>query len=285
MRIEAFYSFMKERENIRLKKENGLSKPWTDDVILQQYKFTNVNREHDKTTRWMREHWTNPNQNVPLEVQLFNCALFRYFGTIEFAEAIGYQYHWNAYKVDHIQGIAHLRLLARKKVFTGAYVITNQGIKAPKQNVVLEMFLTPFWEACPDLVRIARKTLSWEAVAKEMMKLRGFGGTGFMTKEILQDAMHTAVLRDCVDRNSWCPVGPGARRGLNRVYERPVKASVPEKQMLSEMRGLFSGKSLYWPSHFEPLDLHCIQFQLCEFDKYERVRLGEGKPRSRYNGE
>jgi hypothetical protein len=30
------------------------------------------------------------------------------------------------------------------------------------------------------------------------------------------------------------------------------------------------------------LELHDIQFQLCEFDKYERVRLGEGRPKSKY---
>ena len=45
MRIEAFYNFMKERELIRLRKEDGEPFPWTDDPNLQTYKFTNVKRK------------------------------------------------------------------------------------------------------------------------------------------------------------------------------------------------------------------------------------------------
>jgi len=44
-----------------------------------------------------------------------------------------------------------------------------------------------------------------------------------MAKEILVDAMHTPALPGIVDRNSWCPCGPGARRGINRIFGRPTK--------------------------------------------------------------
>ena len=128
---------------------------------------------------------------------------------------------------EHIRKTAEIRLERGEKVFTGAYVITNQGIKAPKQDVVIEEFLTPLWYKLPELVRTAEMTQSWQAVAKKMMELKGFGGTGFMTKEVLQDALHTSVFKCCVDRNSWCPVGPGAKRGINRVlgnvYDAPLK--------------------------------------------------------------
>ena len=29
--------------------------------------------------------------------------------------------------------------------------------------------------------------------------------------------------------------------------------------------------------------MRCIEHSLCEWDKYERVRLGQGKPRSKYH--
>jgi hypothetical protein len=38
-------------------------------------------------------------------------------------------------------------------------------------------------------------------------------------------------------------------------------------------------------SDFADLTLMDIQNCLCEFDKYERVRLGEGRPRSYYKPE
>jgi hypothetical protein len=33
-----------------------------------------------------------------------------------------------------------------------------------------------------------------------------------------------------------------------------------------------------------PIHAQDLQNCLCEFDKYERVRLGEGRPRSKYQG-
>ncbi len=119
-------------------------------------------------------------------------------------------------------------------------------------------------------------------VAERMRLLPGFGGTGFMTKEALQDVMHTPVLSNAVDRNTWCPAGPGARRGLNRIHGRSVAKLVSEGQLLSEMCSLFKDARAYMPPFIPELELNDILFQLCEYDKYERVRLGEGKPKARY---
>ena len=130
MRTKDFYEFMVKRETLRLRKETPEPYPWTDDPILQEYKFTNVKREHDKTTRWFWENVLDPNHYKPKEYLLFNCALFRYFGTIEFSEAIcGWNEMWATDK-EHIRNTAEARLAQGKKVFTGAYVITNQGIKS-----------------------------------------------------------------------------------------------------------------------------------------------------------
>ena len=281
MRTAEFYEFMKKRESLRLRKEAGEPWPWTDDEILQTYKFTNVKRAHDRTTKWF---WSELDQHVttPLTHQLFNCALFRYFGTTEFFKAVRWQSHWTDFEQSTVKSKAAYRLAHKERVFTGAYVITNQGISAPKYEVVVDHFLTPFWESCGELVDIARTTKSWEAVAKEMMTLKGFGGTGFMTKEILQDAMHTPVLSDCTDRNTWCPVGPGARRGINRVLGLDPKAPINADKGLDIMRQIFNTQDEYWPDYPGELELHDIQFQLCEFDKYERVKLGQGRPRSKY---
>ena len=282
MRTVDFYTFMKKRETIRLRKEYHMPFPWTDDPVFQTYKFTNVKRAHDKTTRWFWKNVLDKHHNAPKEYLLFNCALFRYFGTIEFSEAIG---GWTELWAEHkeiIRDIAKSRLEKNQKVFTGAYVITNQGIKAPKQDVVIDEFLTPLWYKLPDLVKIANETQSWQAVAIAMMKLKGFGGTGFMTKEVLQDALHTPVFVDCVDRNLWCPIGPGAKRGINRLLHRTFNSPLKPEEGLKVMLELFAARETHWPKNYVDLELHDIQFQLCEFDKYERVINNEGRPRSKY---
>ena len=45
---------------------------------------------------------------------------------------------------------------------------------------------------------------------------------------------------------------------------------------------LFDDRVVFWPEEWVELELHDIQFQLCEFDKYERVKHREGRPRSLY---
>jgi len=276
---ERFFEFMAKREKLRLTKESGAPWPWSDDPILNAYKFTNVKREHDRTTRWMRWNWTRPNENRPHGEIIFNCALFRYFGTSEFAGAVGWQTDWNA---SSIIDIAARRIVAKERVFTGAYIIPTLGESKPKHEVVCKGVLTPLWSVKGDLAHLAQESQSWETVGRRMMTLPGFGGTGFMTKEVLQDVMQTPVLRNAKDRNTWCPAGPGARRGLNRLYDRALAAGIKEAQLLSEMISLFEKAPRYLPDFMPELELHDIQFQLCEFDKYERVRLGEGRPKSKY---
>lgn len=278
--MEGFFTFMMERERLRLSKETGRPWPWSDDAILNKYKFTNVKRENDRTTRWMRDNWTRPHDNRPAGEIIFNCALFRYFGTIEFASALGWQDEWQS---ERCVALAKERAARQARVFTGAYIIPTLGHRGPKCEAVASLILTPLWEARERLADIALSTQSWERVATEMRKLPGFGGTGFMTKEVLQDVMQTRVLADAVDRNDWCPAGPGARRGLNRMHQREVTQSVKEAQLLDEMIGLFDASKAALPEFMPELELHDIQFQLCEYDKYERVRLGEGKPKARYH--
>ena len=274
-----FFDFMARREALRLRKESGASWPWSDDPILNEFKFTNVKREHDRTTRWMRRHWTGPNEERPGGEILFNCALFRCFGKVEFAEAVGWQTDWNP---DTVAAVAADRLARRLPVFTGAYKISNNGIKLPKQEVVCHHFLTPFWRRREALADEAERTKSWRQVSIAMRRIPGFGGKGFMTKEVLQDAMHTPVLRDVTDRNTYCPAGPGARRGLNRIHGRRVDQNLDEGRALHEMRALFQAAPNHLPDYMPELELHDIQFQLCEFDKYERFRLGQGRLKAKY---
>lgn len=274
-----FFAFMNEREQVRLNKEAGKPWPWTLDPILQKYKFTNVKRLHDRTTQWFLHNLYDKRRDEPLPVILFNCAVARYFGTIEFMQAVGWQ---KTFHPGILKNTAKYRLEHGEKVFTGAYVVTNGGIKAPKYQVVVDEYLAPLWEAAPTLVIVARETKRWEMVARAMYKLPGLGGSGFMTKEILQDAILTPLLEDAVDRKTWSPCGPGARRGLNRIWNRPTDAAFSEARGLEEMRELLTAAPDHLAPYMPELELHDIQFQLCEFDKYMRVQLGQGRPRSMY---
>ena len=48
-----YWYFASERQNIFWKKMNGESSPWTDDQILQEYKFCNSYRVNDRVSQYL----------------------------------------------------------------------------------------------------------------------------------------------------------------------------------------------------------------------------------------
>lgn len=291
-KIKAFFDFVVKRESIRLSKEAGDFYPWTDDPILSEYKFTNVYRHFDRTSAELIKNFYSLHYDDAPEDILMNAALFRYFGTYEFANVVGWQ-TYNEFDFEGIKETARVRLANKERVFTGAYVITNQGISAPKQEVVVDTFLSGLHKAMPTLLE-ARKLNNWEAMASAMRKLMGFGGSGFMTKETLLDTTYTGFWPSSEtlfhghrftfpeDWESWTPIGPGARRGISRLLGFDEPKAVKEDVCLYNILDMKLKQKDYYPQEWIPLSPHDIQFQLCEFDKYERVRLGQGRPRSKY---
>ena len=82
-------------------KAAGAPWPWSGDDVLNRHKFTNVKREHDRVTAWLRAHWTSAHSDADAATVLFNCGVFRTFGTVAFAEALGWTHsldEWDAAK-------------------------------------------------------------------------------------------------------------------------------------------------------------------------------------------
>lgn len=285
---ETFVHYLNEREAIRQKRVAGLPGPWTDDPILRAYKFTNILRKNDRTTRWLKDNWYDPNRDQPPELLAINCAIARYFGSIEFCEAVGFQKTWDP---DFLIRTATQRLAQGQKVFTGAYIITNAGSTAPKQVVVVSQFLSPLRYRLEELVALAEKHNRWQPVAEFLQQQPGIGP--FMAKEIALDMMLTPLLENATDKLTWSPAGPGAIRGLNRLHDRPLLASMSQAKALTEMQDLLARLARdkvfdkvfadYMPEIGVDFGVTDVQFSLCELDKYLRVRNGEGRPRSRYD--
>jgi hypothetical protein len=61
-----FWYYLNERYSIYLKRKAGMPKPWTEDPIFLSYKFTNVFREHDRGTTWLRENFLEPHKDDSL---------------------------------------------------------------------------------------------------------------------------------------------------------------------------------------------------------------------------
>ncbi len=274
MSAAPLWEYIEERERIRLRKEAGEPWPWTEDPILRAYKFTNVRRLHDRTTQALLAVY-QAHRRAPAHVVLYNCGVHRLFGTAEFAATAGWQERYDL-------GALRRAVEVCPRPYTGAYMVrADGGLPKVESN---GGYLAGLWDRAPAVVAAIQETRRWEAGYRVLYDVRGFGGTGFMAKEVLQDYLLWLPF-EVKDAATWTPVGPGARRGLNRLLGRSLGFDQREERFTAEVVSLLAEIQPRWHRAFPKagrLTAHDIQFCLCELDKYLRTASGEGRPRSRY---
>lgn len=275
-----FFYWMNERHRIYLNKEAGKSWPWTKDLILQEYKFTNVYRQLDAVTK----EWTERKAKLAGLTHIFwHCAVFRMFNwpntydALKEAGLLTYD-SWDWKKAAKLLKFSRDRY--NNKIFTGAYIITNNGKKDDKIDLCCGA-LDVLFEDIPMIMRhLSRKECSLES-AHVLLSTYPMWGP-FTAYELVTDLRWTPLLCDAPDIMTWANPGPGAKRGCNRIFRNGPKDG--RGNYLNEMFWLLheSTKRGRLKKYMEPLEMRDIEHSLCEFDKYMRVLNGEGKPRSKY---
>lgn len=310
--MNSFLKFARDRQRIFAARAAGESFPWTTDPILQEYRFTNVYRENDATTVWFRENVRDPLRDKP-EV-LLATVLFRWFNRIRTGEAIFRQTcmvedplpdevdntPWEVLLQDDRRGFFPRSTLQGSIVNycgNGPYVTGAYIIKTPDGMTKLDGVLQCVEWFCEQEHPIQDGKLDWREVARVCLEypgevpletvwdwLRKFPFLGdFMAYEIVSDLRHTLLLDKAPDIDTWANPGPGAMRGLNRLHGRDLKFRQPKHVFVCEMRSLLAFVHENWCEPDSPLwEMREVEHTLCEFDKYERVRLGQGRPRGRF---
>jgi hypothetical protein len=276
--FDEFVAFVKERHSIYLRREAEQKKPWTEDPILQQYRFCNIYRELDTVTVWIREHWREPHANDPdLWFAMIVARLINWPPSLEEG---GYPAPWNSRRAILVRRL-DTRQVRGEKIFTGAYMIhADRFAGGTKVGYLAERVLTPIWERRKEGEKIF--TTSLAASHRWLTQFRDMGS--FMAAQVVADVKYTPLLRDAPDWNSWAAPGPGSVRGLNRVLRRDVRDKWSAEDWLGILNYLQHDLNQALPKKWTRLHAQDTQNCLCEFDKYQRVKNGEGRPRSLYPG-
>ena len=274
--LKRFLAFIEERAAIRDRRLAGKPKPWTKDPIMQAYRFCNVEREHDTVTQWVAESWRAPNAADP--DLWFAMVVARLVNTPATLRSLGYPVPFRAARfVGTIQQLQAAGLQA----YSGAYIVSTNGHAMNKAEYLSEHVLAPLWAAR----KVVRPRVG-EALFQFCARLMAHNGmAGFMAGQVVADVKYTAPLSHAHDWWNWAVSGPGSRRGMNRILNVPKDAPCKEdvwRTHVGMLREIVHVARL--AKSRTPLHAQDVQNCLCEFDKIERVRLGEGRPRSTYPG-
>ena len=272
--LKRFIYWITERESIRRLKEEGREKPWTEDKILQTYRFCNVRRMDDKVSQWLLNNWYEPNFDHPNA--LVACGLARFINlpeSLELITSLVFTDSGNP-KWAKIKSVLRKKKAVGDKIFNGAYMVRgNDG--QDKVESVVEYYCNP-------LAKIKPYTDSMEETWNRVQQSYGMGS--FMAGQVVSD-LRWAMGGAWYDCTEWAPMGPGSKRGINRLYDRPKNDPLNQNEFLHRLTQVKTKCCLKIPTEITTR-LEMIDWQncLCEFDKYERVRLGEGRPKSLYLG-
>lgn len=299
----AFFEYAHRRQALKEQRDDGGDPPWTTDPILQRYRFTNVFREDDAVTVWIRER-EHPRQASAHNVDAFIDRVFwtvaaRWFNRIPTLEVLcatrrrsdGNPYGLLSY--DHFNWwVARDRLhseLPDGPWTTGSFVVGTPYDKGHDKATGVCKSIDRVHQAMPELwadwsnaIRTGVFGMQW--ATKYLTRFPNMGA--FMAYEVVCDLRWSlSPSKIWVDRNTWANPGPGAVRGLGWIHNQNPKDPPPRAHWQHSMRQLLND----WRAGAGPMaarvEMREVEHTLCEYDKYERVRHGLGEPRQKFNGE
>ena len=285
--MEMFKQFVIDRYLVHLNKDYYKQpKPWTNNPILQNYKFTNVRREHDKTTIYLlnmlEEHKHDSYGN-----KIMNIILYRLFNKIETSQLIGWV-DFKHYDDDAIK--AKLKSAAPGFVyFTNAFYTTGmrQGFKKYYPDEDFQPIIIP--RVCNDMAQEIYHYITRADEPQQVIQaLQIFNGIGdFLSYQMFVDLTYLDEFP--WSENEFVVSGPGCVNGLSELF--------------TDRDGLSYDELLFWlrdncpitreqcmelmvdlPEEDRYMNLMSLENCMCELSKYIRAVEGTGRPKNLYNG-
>lgn len=276
---ELYWTFASRRQAAFEARIAGLQWPWSDDRILQTYKFCNVYRAADRVSQYMIRNvaYKNEPQGTPSD-RLFQIVAFRTFSRIETWEALTQQLG-GVPRLDHLksgefEGALNFTKIKRGGLYTGAFILCANkafGFDEKHRNHVAlfkHMFLS---DAC------AEKLMSGFSLKAIIQTLEAYPLIGpFMAYQIAIDLNYSDLMS--FDENDYTQAGPGALRGLKKAFVSLGDYSPADAILWMVERQDEEFRRLELPFHgLFGRKLHGIDCQglFCELDKYCREAVPE----------
>lgn len=285
-----FLQWMEERMNIFWKRLDGEDPPWSDDWILNTYKFTNVYRVLDRTTQYLLKN-VQYNQDWNEEDVIFRTLFFKMFNMPSTWEAVlkrvgdenmTYQ-NFVSEKIEN-ELLFALDIIwgDGETIYSPAYMMTGSrsvfGHPEKHRNHYEAM---QYWfrkkYLVNEIMQYADKTNGeylngYNAIVKILQEQYYVGP--FLAMQFATDLNYSSIVN--FSENDYIIAGPGAVRGLYKLLpnisnkqDKSVLIEAVREMLLEEHRNSETWRFASLPGRFP--SLMDVQNVCCEFDKYMRA--------------
>lgn len=275
-----YWQFAAERQNVYFNRLNGLARPWTDDSIIQTFKFTNAYRASDRVSQYLIRNVIY-RADLPSDARevFFRIMLFKFFNKIEtwelLEQALG-KLTSADFAFRRYDELLTEALRRGHRIYSAAYIMppgsSAFGHHFKHQNH-LELLVSMLRNDVPIRLQDARRMQEGFEILKSFPTIGDFLAYQFITD------INYSEITNFSEREFVVP-GPGARDGLRKCFSD--LGGLTEAEMIrfvaDSQEGEFERLGLDFKNLWgRPLQLIDCQNLFCETDKYARVAHPEVK--------
>ncbi len=271
---ETYWRFAAERQAIFEKRLAGEHGPWSDDPILQEYKFCNVFRASDRVSQYMIRTVCYGEPELDPREAIFRIVAFRTLSWPDTWESLKSSLGRYPMLEDLADGTFEAALTARhsrrEKLYTGAFILcaNNAFGRELKHLNHVELFRHMFIED-----DASDRILSAGSLREVFEVLRSYPLFGdFMAYQTAIDLNYSPHVD--FSENDFTKAGPGALRGIQKVFESTNGMSATDviMWMVENQEAEFDRLGLEFGGLWgRPLHAIDAQGLFCETDKYCRL--------------
>jgi hypothetical protein len=275
---DLYWHFAAERQRAFEHRVEGQPRPWSNDRILQEYKFCNVYRASDRVSQYMIREVCYHDDPCTAEDRLFQIIAFRTFSKITTWQSLR-QFIGHYPTLDDLangsfgEGLEWAKI-QNSGLYTGAFILcaTDAYGQSSKHRNHVELFRHMFLKD-----ELGIRLLEASSLRQIYDELHSYPLIGdFMAYQIAIDLNYSALIN--FSENEFTQAGPGALRGIKKCFE-DLGGYTPTEiilWMVEHQQEEFDRLGL--PFHgLWGRPLHAIDCQglFCETDKYCREAIPE----------
>ena len=214
---DLYWYFACERQNIFWKKLNGDKAPWTDDEILQKFKFCNSYRVNDRVSQYLLKNVIYNGKKYKDEDMIFRILLFKLFNKESTWELLCN--HFNDITLETFDREAYSKVLEKAllggiKIYNDAYIsCANKAFGYQRKHENHLALLDKIF----NMDKAHLKIIQAKTMEEGFRIIREYPLIGdFMAYQLVTDINYS----DVVDwkEDEFTVAGPGSLRGIQKCF-------------------------------------------------------------------
>ena len=271
--FDTYWRFSAKRQKIFFARIKSRPTPWTDDPILQKYKFTNAYRASDRVSQYLIRNVIY-SKKWSLKDTVFRTLLFKFFNKIDTWELLEHTFgeiSSSTLNIDEFDKCLQYAKSSGSSIYSPAYIMPSGSRKKygklAKHRFHLELLKKLLKN---NFHLLLKKENSLEGIFKRLEDVDSLGK--FLAYQYAIDLNYSPWFD--FSENDFVVAGPGAKDGIRKCFSdlRDYSEQDIIYMMQDEQEYHFTRLGIRFDSLWgRPLHLIDCQNIFCEVDKYSRV--------------